>query len=130
MPCRVAGLSVFPLVVCVPIGCSYADDGFAHADADAEASAEPPPFQRPDGTDGGIYAMMASKKRLIFWEFFLISLGSRHALRAHMGVHRTCGEPNDIESAAAQRLLYGSFAGLGDQQHIAGGGRRGHGAVR
>jgi len=27
------------------------------------------------------------------WVFFLISSGSPHVLRAHMGVHRTCGEP-------------------------------------
>ena len=33
------------------------------------------------------------------WVFFLISLGGQapHVLRAHMGLHRTCGEPNEIE---------------------------------
>ena len=34
------------------------------------------------------------------WVFFLISLGSQHVLRAHMG--HTCGEPNEIELAAAR----------------------------
>ena len=33
------------------------------------------------------------------WVFFLSSLGGQapHVLRAPMGVHRTCGEPNEIE---------------------------------
>ena len=36
--------------------------------------------------------------RFFGWVFLLISLGGQapHVLRAHMGVHRTCGEPNEI----------------------------------
>ena len=38
----------------------------------------------------------------------MISLGGQapHVLRAHMGVHRTCREPNEIELTAAHGLRY------------------------
>ena len=39
---------------------------------------------------------------------FLISVGSPHVLRAHMG--HTCGEPNEIELTAAHRSLHRSFS--------------------
>ena len=44
------------------------------------------------------------------WVIFLISSGSPHVLRAHMGVHRTrSARPhNEIESAAAHGSLNGS----------------------
>ena len=42
------------------------------------------------------------------WGFFLISSGSPHAPRAHMGVHRTCGEPDEIGLAAMGVKLNGS----------------------
>ena len=42
------------------------------------------------------------------WVFVLISSGSPHVLRAHMGVHRTCGEPNEIELTAIGVALNGS----------------------
>ena len=42
------------------------------------------------------------------WVFFLIPLGSPHVLRAHMGVHRTCGEPTEIELTAMGVGLNGS----------------------
>ena len=35
--------------------------------------------------------------RVGIFEFVLISSGSPHVLRAHMGVHRTCGKPDEIE---------------------------------
>ena len=40
--------------------------------------------------------------------FFLISLGSPRALRAHMGVQCTCGEPNEIELIAADGFFNAS----------------------
>ena len=39
----------------------------------------------------------------------MISLGSPHVLRAHMG--HTCGEPNEIELPATHRLFYLSCSG-------------------
>ena len=42
------------------------------------------------------------------WVFFLGSLGLPHVLRAHMGVHRTCGGPNEIELAPIVVTLEGS----------------------
>ena len=43
------------------------------------------------------------------WVFYLMSLGGQapHALRAHMGVHRTCGEPNEIDLTATNPSLNG-----------------------
>ena len=48
------------------------------------------------------------KRAVMFlgWVFFLISLGSPHVLRAHMG--RTCGEPNEIELTAVGVKLNGT----------------------
>ena len=44
------------------------------------------------------------------WVSFLISLGGQapHALRARMGVHRTCGEPDEIGSTPMGVALNGS----------------------
>ena len=43
--------------------------------------------------------IMGESASIFGWVFFLISLGGRapHVLRAHVGVHRTCGEPDGIE---------------------------------
>ena len=38
------------------------------------------------------------------WVCLLIPLGSPHVRRAHMGVHRTCGEPTEIVLTAAHGL--------------------------
>ena len=35
----------------------------------------------------------------------MVSSGSPHVLRAHVGVHCTCGEPNELELAATRGLL-------------------------
>ena len=43
---------------------------------------------------------------LSVWVFPLVSSGSPHVLRANTGVHRTCGEPDEIELAAAHRSYY------------------------
>ena len=50
------------------------------------------------------------------WVFFLIPLGGQapHVLTARMGVHRTCGKPNEIEvtiRVGAHRLLYIPLSG-------------------
>ena len=44
---------------------------------------------------GGVYASRAVQ----FHPMAVnpVSPGSPHVLRAHMGVHRTCGEPNEIK---------------------------------
>ena len=52
----------------------------------------------------------ASTKRAVTffgWMCFLIPLGGRalHVRMAHMGVHRTCGEPNEIELPAAAKWV-------------------------
>ena len=55
-------------------------------------------------TSGFINTLYASRKRAVIhfgWVFFLISLGSPRVLRAHMWALNTCGEPNEIELAAA-----------------------------
>ena len=62
----------------------------------------------------GYVTRVSKKSGTIFgWEFFLISLGGQapHVLRAHMGVHCTCGEPNEIESPATHGLFCRSFPG-------------------
>ena len=46
------------------------------------------------------------------WVFFLVSLGSPHVLRAHMGHGHTCGEPNEIGLTAAHGLYYRSFQAI------------------
>ena len=63
------------------------------------------PADRPHPEEPAITAV-------IFFErvFFLISLGPPHVLRAHMWALNTRGEPNEIESTAAHRLLC-CFAG-------------------
>ena len=50
------------------------------------------------------------KRAVIFfgWVFFLISSGSPHARCTPMGVHRTCGEPDEIELTAMGVKLNGS----------------------
>ena len=48
-----------------------------------------------------LWAYVSRKRAAIVfgWVFFLILVGSPRMLRAHMG--HTCGEPNEIELAAA-----------------------------
>ena len=45
------------------------------------------------------------------WVRFLTPVGSPHVLRAHMGVHRTCGEPNKTGLTPTHGLFYRSPAG-------------------
>jgi len=71
----------------------------AHAGAEAVAS--------------NTMTLSCSQRRAVIrfgWVFFLISLGGQapHVLRAQMGVHRTCGEPNEIELTPMGVKLNGS----------------------
>ena len=46
-----------------------------------------------------------------------ISPGSPHVLRAHMGVHRTCGEPDEIKKNTHPKIFYRSFFSCRDSEH-------------
>ena len=57
------------------------------------------------------------------WVLSLISSGSPHVLRVHMGVgvHRTCCEPNEIELTSPHETWHGSITrSYGDRDDIGG----------
>ena len=57
----------------------------------------------------GKYVIFKKNGNIFRVGIFLISVGGQapHVLRPHMGVHRTCGEPNVIELTATHGLLNG-----------------------
>ena len=77
----------------------FATHGGERAQVVAEVLAHARPRPQPGRAVADLVAWARSRAVIIFgWVFFLIPSGGQapHVLRAQMGVHRTCGEPDEI----------------------------------